>query len=213
MDYYLYQSRSKIEMLWEQMPRKRFNSLSAKLGFNLGFANGEISANPESIDIYQKIRFIEEFLKRKTGYIFDPKEYVHCLMDVSWGQYENYEDMVYFSGHHDGVVVGLAGSMRNCIGSGNSTSLTSYSLSSAITQALVSKRIIPNPIPGFMRDYSAKDRNTQQRVLDAVCEGHLSTYGKPQDKIEFLAKTLQTGTSRLNSAIWLGTPIYVRLVN
>jgi hypothetical protein len=208
MRYYLYISGTKVEMLFEQIPTKRLNKISANLGINLGFITAGFQTETYAGSLSKKIDIIEKYLKNKTGSILNPNEYIADEGYVKWGPYDGFDDLVYFAGEKEKTGFALGGSMRNCLGNGNRNQITSYSLSSFLVSALVKKRAIRCTSPAIST--FPHRENTNERAIEAIEYSLIQDEG-PENRVRFLAKKLLDGHGRVYEDIWLGTPIYVEL--
>jgi len=62
MKYFIYISGAKVEMLFEQIPSKRLNKITANLGINLGFLKAEFQSETNAVTLAKKVMIIEEYL-------------------------------------------------------------------------------------------------------------------------------------------------------
>lgn len=196
-------------MLFEQIPTKRLNKITASLGINLGFFTAGFQTETHAKTLAKKIEIVEKHLENKTGTISYPCEYVADEAYVKWGPYDEFEELIYFTGVSKETGFGLGGSMRNCVGNGNSTQTTSYSLSPYLVSALVKKRAVrcTSPAISTFPTFSS----TNQKTIAAIEEGLIDDR-VPANRIRFLAKRLLSGEGKYYKNIWLGTPVYVELV-
>jgi len=211
MEYFLYLSDTKIEMLFDQVAPPSRGKLAGELEFNIGVLKAKFSTASVEKARHEKIQLIEKALAKKIGTIYSPKEYFAGTMDMVWGPYEQYEDIVYFSGAVQGVCVGLGGSINNCVHSDRATptSTTSFSYSPRLVAALARKKEIYLPGYGLGKRYSDSEVNSD--ALAGVVE---ATYrhGLPRQRVKFLAKrVLQNTLNPSSEIVLLGTPIYVSL--
>ena len=196
-------------MLFEQIPSKRLNKITANLGINLGFLKAEFQSETNAITLAKKVMIIEEYLANKTGTIDFPKDYVCDEAYVKWGPYDEFDELIYFTGATNSTGFGLGGSMRNCVGNGNSSVTTSYSLSPYLVSALVKKRAIRCTSPGISTFSTFTPGN--QKTIAAIEQGLIDNEA-PVNKIRFFAKKLLHGDGRSHKRVWHGTPIYVELI-
>ena len=209
MKYFIYISGAKVEMLFEQIPSNRLKKITTNLGINLGFFKAEFQSETNAVTLAKKIQIIEEYLTNKTGTIDYPEDYVCDEAYVKWGPYDEFDELIYFTGATSSTGFALGGSMRNCVGNGNSSNTTSYSLSPYLVASLVKKRAIKCPSPGITTFPISKDIHT--KAIQAIEEGLIDNEA-PVNKIRFFAKKLLHGDGRSHKRVWLGTPIYVELI-
>ena len=209
MKYFIYISGAKVEMLFEQIPSNRLKKITTNLGINLGFFKAEFQSETNAVTLAKKIQIIEEYLTNKTGTIDYPEDYVCDEAYVKWGPYDEFDELIYFTGATSSTGFALGGSMRNCVGNGNSTATTSYSLSPYLVSALVKKRAIRCTSPAISTFPTRTDGN--QKAIAAIEEGLIEN-NVPFNKIKFFAKKLLHGQGRHYGNVWLGTPIYVELI-
>ena len=115
-EYFVYVSNSKLEMLYEQIPRAQRESFCIKLGIDFGIIKANFSTTNYKNTQTEKLKIVEEFIKRKIRTIYFPKTYFYGKLNMVWGPYYDYENFVYFGGSQDGIQAGLGGTMTNCIG-------------------------------------------------------------------------------------------------
>lgn len=214
MEYFVYISDAKIEMLFEQIQSKlKRKKSSGEVEFNLGMFRAKFSTESVARTRYEKLKIIEDHLDGKIGTVDEPKEYFMGTVDMAWGAYMDFEEMVYFSGCTSETYVGLGGSMVNCVPNrqANSSPRTSFSLSSDLVSALVKRKEIYLPSSYMSRNTPSSEINS--RALQAVVESTLQR-GLVAQRLKFLAKTVLTGEEkRFNRNVLLGTPIYVALAD
>ena len=75
IDYFVYISDSKVEMLYEQIPWDGRKKLSYELGIDFGIVKAKFSNVKNSIAQITKIKIIEKYIARKTGTVHSPRSY------------------------------------------------------------------------------------------------------------------------------------------
>lgn len=210
MEYYMYISDSKVEMLYEQIPWARREEISFELGISFGLIKAKFSKSPSQIAQACKVKLIEKHLSKKTGTAISPRSYFRDEMEMIWGSYNGYENFVYFGGKTQGVDVGLGGTMTNCIGVSHNTSekITSFSLSHMLVSALAKGKEIPDSEMHYAGNRRLND--LKESALDAVQIAN-NSLGYPKQKLKFLAKKFayrfQDKSDQVS--ILIGSPIYV----
>ena len=197
--FYLYSSISKIDMLYEQLykpPGNKRRKLSA--GIPLVSASIE-SDSEERIQLDQKLRLVEEELdaRQLVGSLEEPKTYFKGTMPMRWGLFddgghrpENEPALVYFGGFDKDVplIVGLGGSSKHVTGHEGASSTWSRSATPEIVRWLVA---------GLQQDGPPEPKwwvRDQEKELFAAIAIALHNLKPPTQDLEFLAKTLTTGT-------------------
>ena len=209
MDYFVYISDSKVEMLYEQISWSMRETLSFELSIDFGLIKARFSNTDNKTARTKKLKLIERFISRKTGTLLEPRSYFYGEMDMIWGPYHDYENFVYFGGTNKSIHVGLGGTLTNCIGIPNKTTEepSSYSLSPYLVSALAKKKEIPDPHSSFTSWQRVKDLNEQ--ALEAVVGANFSLL--PTQRMKFLSKRIISGTANEpeRRPVLIGSPIYV----
>ena len=211
INYFVYISDSKVEMLYEQIPWEGRKRLSYELGIDFGIVKAKFSSVRNTIAQMTKIKIIEKYISRRTGTVISPRSYFRGEMDMIWGPYwqseEEYENVVYFGGEFMGAHVGLGGTITNCLGISQNVgeNITSFSLSSYLLSALARGREIPDPRRKYSKNYRLSD--VQERALCAVVLANQSLV-YPKQRMKFLAKRFLHGSVDARMVV-IGSPIYV----
>lgn len=122
--YYLYISRSKVDQLFEQVPRKRLGKIAKKLTIDLKVVKAEfgIDGDEEAQSLYAKARILERYFA-DTGAVTSVDDveldegplFFAGSMPLRWSRYEA-KGVVYFSGRTAKTLLGLGGSSRHVVG-------------------------------------------------------------------------------------------------
>jgi uncharacterized protein DUF7019 len=168
------------------------------------------------------LRLVEEDLEARhlVGSLEEPKTYFKGTMPMRWGLFDDQghrpDDeaaLVYFGGFDKAVplIVGLGGSSKHVTGIEGASSTWSRSATPEIVRWLLA---------GLQHDSPPEpkwwDRGQQEELFAAIAIA-LHYLKPPTQDLEFLAKTLTTGTVNgyesfvgVSSAkVILGTPLYV----
>ena len=222
MKYYLYQSKSKIEMLHGQIKSgKHKKTTEFKFGFKI-FSATRKSENESHNNLSKMVEEVTDYIREKydVGSVDYPGEYVEGTMDMRWGPIEGYSGesvpLVYFGGITDETVVGLAGSKKHLLGenptsevsSGSATPMIIGSISAMLNEAL------PNKIMSFPPRDLKKAPLEMVQIATGFMEG-------PIQRISFLAKTLlyddkpnpgyHAPWGIAQKKVYLGTPLWITL--
>jgi hypothetical protein len=200
--FYLYISRAKIDMLYDQMFQP---SSRRRLGISVGAPAASASLQTESEDREDRegrLREVEEELRSRelVGTIEEPKDYVEGTMPMRWGLYddcgrrpEGEPALVYFGGFDKEVplMVGLGGSSRHVVGYEGASGTWSRSNTAAL---------VPWLLAAANGEDSPKQRQwwsdgDEQSVFQGMAVA-LHYLRPPTQNLRFLARRLLTGTSR-----------------
>lgn len=223
--FYLYRSRSKIEMLYEQIfdSSTRSSKKQLSVGAKVLTASME-SSSQEVVSFDQKIRAVDEELDRRKmiGTLDEPKSYFRGVMKMRWGYYndcgtrpDDAPALVYFSGFDptdEPLVVGLGGSFQHVEGHYGATSTWSRSAAPALTNWLIS---------GLKNDQPPSPIWSELYTTTAVYEGMAVALNNfpPTNPVhvQFVAKNLSEGVLEHydymlgvpRARMLLGTPLWV----
>ena len=214
MKYYLYVSKTKIDILYPQILKTILDNIDDESNINAGFSN-TLTANPDSgKTLYDKLDLISSYLEKEgsIGTVDSPRQYFKGILPMRWSSYGRDEksQLVYFGGNTDaGTVLGLGGSMDHVLGKEKvSSPANSHSLPFAIANKLSMELNIPltpgdkYEIEGVSRTFALNDES----YLEATSLATDQMEG-PLQNLEFLAQKLLAGGDERK--VVLGTPIYV----
>lgn len=209
MRYYIYISDSKLEMLYEQIPQRKRETIATELNINLGIVQANFSSERVENARHQKILMLEKFLGKRIGTLNDTRPYVADIVTAAWGGFSvDYPGAVYFGGTSNGLHFGLMGSMSNCIGGPNAEP-TGYSLSSYVIEMFARRKLLPSKFSSRCHhDMSAGE------LYDEACRGVIMANQcsiDPQERIRFLARTVikRNASNEDEYSVYLGSPVYV----
>ena len=209
-EYFVYVSDSKLEMLYEQIPWAQRESICIKLGIDFGIKKANFSTTNYKNTQTEKLKIVEEFIKRKIGTIYFPKTYFYGELNMVWGAYYDYENFVYFGGSQDGIQVGLGGTMTSCIGmhGKQNEEVTSYSMSPYLVSALAKKKETPDPHKQFTSQWRTNDLEESAISSVIIVNGSFSAI---KERMKFLAKRVvyRNKEEKEYNSILIGSPIYV----
>jgi len=230
MNYYVYVSRSKIEMLHGQLPKQ--GKRESSVGFDLKFVKADMKQSKEPNDsLYAKLSEVVAQLDEE-GLVGDLKSQTHpfirgsCQMCwASYGEGFHKDSEVTFWGHSSGdSVLALAGSKYNVLGEQQLGNASSHSLTGSILKWLYENLNEPFS-ESFSRSVSVKFDDCFLRSGSHFDESALSSglqlavsqiYGK-ESMFGFVAKVLHRGESKHNFPrtgriqVVLASPLYVSL--
>ncbi len=221
--YYVYVSDTKIDMIFAQVPQKLRDRLAAELRLDLKVVSLTLKENPSDQNRYTRTRIVGEYLsgREMVGTLDEPASYFRATMTMEWMCIDSYNGetprIVYFTGVHESVVVGLTGSYHHVVGQAPS----------------VMQEVGPGPsyltagslpvIASYLRADEPEDLEDVGNLMEIIAGyagrsmegdrgvGYRNVFN-PLQECEFLARLLWRG-SRENQIILLGSPLYVTLVD
>ncbi|WP_211362216.1 DUF2510 domain-containing protein [Pseudonocardia cypriaca] len=119
--YYLYLSRTKIEMLYPQVPRSFIRSLDAEVKASVGVVEATVKrgAEEERAGLELRAAIISDYLERhaEVGTVAEPKQYLKGTATMKYGIVSGYAaDVAFFGGTIEGIRIGLIGSTTSVVG-------------------------------------------------------------------------------------------------
>jgi hypothetical protein len=216
--FYLYVSESKIDMLFEQIPRPALRQVAAELKIDIGILSASIVRDKSSATRFSKLAIVTRHIQanHNVGTVDAPGEYISSNNLVRWGplqQSYNYDQIVYFWGETAMSIFGLAGSVHHLIGARGESK--THVASSAPYILAVLTHDDPASLTTCGGDAIPVDcDNSDFYPLGGIRAATQRLSGPPQ-KVEFLAKRLLQGhppDPRCDGKlVVLGSPIYVEL--
>jgi hypothetical protein len=215
MKYYLYISDAKVDMLIQQIPHEVKQRIATEFKFDLKILGASRKAEREMADDrISRLETVCEFIHSygNVGTVENPDHYISDTLDMRWHTYgvgggQTDVTFVYFCALTDRHVLGLGGSVRHLMGYPAREIILPFSgsllppilcfLSNVFTREL--------PSPSLEKD------DTWMRMALKMTERR-----GPQQRLEFLAKTLTRGIVTLDDnstrLVTLATPLYVAMV-
>lgn len=223
MRYYLYVSKAKLDMLYQQIQSLKKSKASLEWKFEAKLplvASGSISRKVETDDEVTTEEMLKGVIKKiddsgEVGTVDDPRAYVKGTLLMRWGLFNDQgrppeePPLVYFGGKTERTVFGLGGSSRHV--------LSVYGASNTSSRS-ATPELVAHLLRGLEMPFKGWNVNKYCAPLDAVA---WATHNlKPPDvTLEFLARTLLSGETALGPfargktmGVLLGTPLYVVLV-
>jgi hypothetical protein len=213
MKFYVYISKTKVDMLYQQIPQPLLKGFAAELKVDLKLLAAEISttikkdANEEAW--YSKLQIVVSYIERHldVGTIDDPKTFFKGSLPMYWGSLGGAKEVVYFAGQTEQTALGLGGSFHHVIGNDVGTQMPIMSSAFPQLVAVLAKELnisVPSSNDNFW--------NNPSLALRAVKDySSFLTSGAGQH-LEFLAKTYLREVKDPHSKpaqVLLGSPIYV----
>jgi hypothetical protein len=222
MKYYLYQSKSKIEMLHGQI-RTGKQKKTTEFKFGVKVFSASRKSEKESHDsLSNMVEEVTEYIREKynVGSVDYPGEYVEGTMNMRWGPIEGYSGesvpLVYFGGITDETVVGLSGSKKHLLGENPTSGVSSGSATPMIIGSIGT--MLNETLPGNIMSFPPHDLKKYPLEMIQIATGFMEG---PIQKLSFLAKTLLYGDKPDpdyhapwgidQKKVYLGTPLWVTL--
>ncbi|MFJ5034568.1 DUF7019 family protein [Streptomyces sp. NPDC088560] len=202
LQYYVYISQTKLEILIPQIPARRLRSLEAEIKINVAaFAAGvKKSASAPSPELAAKAGVLSDYLEKQRGWVgtlADPGRYVKGVASLQYGVMQDYAaKLAFFGGVVDGVKLALIGSPASLVGAAADTA-ANHSLDYYVLK--------------FLRQQAENARGSDDGAsYEAAVDGALNAGVLPPTRLrlEFLAKPLFH-----NDRVLVATPIYVALAD
>jgi hypothetical protein len=205
VEYYLYISDAKVDMLLPQISDAHKKKVETEYGVNFKvFAAKQKVAQDENEDRIARLKVVTEFIRDfgNLGTVEKPDVYIEDALPMLFFVSEG---SVYFSGAEGNTYLGLGGSRSHLMGfnkkllsNAEGTSLGPQILQ-AINESLVKAGISHTPNKNF----------------DAIpaFHKHMSMLGNPLQNVRFMAKRLYMMPleDKEQNIIIIGSPLYVTL--
>ena len=119
--YYIYLSRTKVGMLYPQIPRHLVRSLEAEMKASIGVLQATVKGGkrPDDTDLYLQAAIVDQYMVRhdRVGTVNAPERYVKDVATLKYGIVSEYAaDIAFFGGSVGEVKLGLIGSSDSMVG-------------------------------------------------------------------------------------------------
>jgi len=213
MKYYLYVSDAKVDMLYLQIDKSLLKKIAAELSVDLkllgaGFG-ATIKQNQSEETRYSKLKLVVKYIEKhlNVGWVDAPATYFKGSLPMGWGllhgttRYDPNPQpqapfAVYFGGSTERTAFGMVGSAHHLIGlrsDAPKSNIHLYYTTNEMLKALSEDRSLPSE---------------ELNELGFLIPEANHTLGKPNQYLEFLAKTYLYKNGDQQSYL-LGSPIYV----
>ncbi|BBO76211.1 hypothetical protein DSCW_36280 [Desulfosarcina widdelii] len=227
--YYLYVSNTKVEMLFDQIPREILSGIAGELKINVGVLSTTLKkvADPETL--YAKTKAVVRCIEKheNVGTIENPASCFKGRLSVKWGQYKTSSKhldepspLVYFSGYTGKTILGLGGSIHHVVGSVGHVKAHSHSTTPFMVEQIYKGLETPILTKDKEALYRSKDlediEDSESNIAMAIYLATFEMWGS-EETVEFLARRLayfENGAhtnGRTDMNLLLGTPIYAAL--
>lgn len=225
--FYLYQSRTKLDMLYGQLASTK-GPFTGSISLEVPGIKASLSTSKDADESqYERLDAVEKELRKRglVGTIADPKEYFAGEMRMRWGMFDDHgrrgfdeAPFVFFGGVDPSLpmFVGLGGSSHHVTGYEGASSTHSRSTTRAIVDWITAGLEDREPLGALHPDFEGE----RQMVMSGVAIA-IQNLRPPTQKLKFLAKTLLAGriyghehiTGFPEATGLLGTPLYVSQVD
>jgi hypothetical protein len=217
LKYYVYVSKTKVDMLFAQIPRSFLSGLSAELKFNLGVLSTTLKQDADQETTIAKLTATVRYLEQNEsiGTIDQPDAYFRGQLSMVRDSYlasDAKDHLVFFGGETDKTIVGLGGFSGNIIGAFRPEYSGGMSDIPSMFGHLVGRMARPT-----LDTYEETEIEDPEEMLARTIEFAASQLWGPEEEVEFFARRLafhSSGTHRAHREdmnILLGTPLYVAL--
>jgi hypothetical protein len=223
LKYYIYVSDTKVDQLYNQIPKKLLREIAAELTVDLKPAGVGISATFKKEQAqetrFSKLKIVVQYLEKHMlvdiGWVDAPGVYFKGTLPMFWGPLPTWDNtkVVYFGGSTQQTLLGLGGSAYHLIGQRGNATVGEPSSDLPSLVAVLSKELqlkFPN-LDHFFDESAALD------VIEVMA---MRAKGTAQ-MLEFFAKRLAYDSGKLTPGriqprqkpVLFGTPIYVALAD
>jgi hypothetical protein len=234
--YYVYLSRRKVDMLYEQIPRSPLKRITGSLSIELPMLKVAIGKTEPELGYGPKLAIVLAYIEQEFGIgtVDDPSAYFGGELPLYWGLYRERADddsgLVFFGGRTDRTILGLGGSIDHVIGAKPSGVMHSRSNTPWLIEALLKDA---GRRGRFHKPRTAREKHDDREMaLQAVevAVSRMMSLQKPADLMEFVAAKLIEGPvtkwwrevgpqlykakneKRNQTKVLVGSPLYVALV-
>lgn len=232
MEYYIYISDAKLDMLYPQVPHDLKKKVATKLGIDLKLVTATRQSDSETEENrFTKLQAVVDYIREHedVGTIDAPGEFIEDTLSMRSAQWglpvkPGRGPFVYFGGCTQSTQVGLWGAMNHVLGSGNINFTMSTSCATFVIWELI-QRLDPDAAwdepaaahEGLTQHLLQVARGFKSQKINAfnIPSGHeimavkfanSEMHGNPQQRMHFMAKRLASAPGFV-----LGTPLFVAL--
>jgi len=206
MDYYVYISKSKVDMLYDQIATSKGEKSESSIGFDLKLLKGSTKTSQEAVEnYYVKLKAVLEALERegKIGEVWgnDGKEFIRGELDLKWLLDKDLgTNSSYWGLNEEKRALALMGSVHHVIGHHTVDQPEGLSASILFTLFHNMKDRLESPLEELEKtgNYPGQLRMLTDRIV------------MPSQRFEFTAKVLYHGRDSYSKELSLvASPLYV----
>jgi len=210
MDYFIYISDQKVDMLANQIPTKRLRRLARQFEFSVKLPWVPFNATykpgdpiPSDVHRINRVRLIEKALDPdQVGGITVARPWIKSSLRMTWGFIDGGKKAVWFFGKASDTNVLMGGSAKHLLGGSNVKQQPhhAYSLLPVLSEALMERAEQASENVG-------ENHGSYDDVISAV-RLLINTSTGPRERLDFLARRLLT-TQDNDEKLIVATPLYV----
>ena len=211
MDYYIYISDQKVDMLASQIAEKRLRAIARRLEISVTAPWLPLSATyrpgdpaPADEQRINRLRLVREAMDPATvGDLHSSGPWIEGCLDMRWGFVESDHAAVWFLSAEQGTTVVMGGSEKHLLGGRDVVEQPhhAYSLLPMLSRALIA----------HAESVSEEHEEPPPNVFRAALVLARTAAG-PHERLRFLARKLAVGSTE-DGRVVLGTPLYVELAS
>lgn len=212
MKYYIYVSKLKVDMLFDQIPLGIKHKVASELKIDLKLISATLKGQANLETTMSKLSFVIKTIETggEMGDVWNPKDYFCGSINMCWAPLSFFfdetdkEGMVMFSGAVDQELrVGLIGSKTHMLGESGPSHFVEYAEATFCRK--IAAGIRERKIAEGIRELSEKEIENLHGTAYAIHEMAKFEQLRTQ-KVEFAAKTFLNYEDTL-----IGSPLYVAL--
>ena len=208
MEYYVYISDQKVDMLASQISEKMMKTLLKRLEISIKLPWIPFAASykpgdpmPSDQERVRRLRVVEEAIDLASiGVLDGSREWIKSTLEMRWGFIDDERKAVWFLGAAKNVTIVMGGSAKHLIGGVDVANQPhhAYSLLPVLSEALIAHT---------ESDSETDELDEATAVFNAARSLATSASG-PMQRLSFLAKTLAV-EKKDGETVVLATPLYV----
>jgi hypothetical protein len=212
--YYVYLSSTKIDMLFQQIPKDMRSKIEKELEIDLKLIKMSFAEKQLDDNLYSRLSIVTDYLEKYVGVgdVSSPTEYFKGSLFMHWAEIAS--GVIFWGAKLNNTAIGLGGSMSNVLGYTSTGVQIGHSHTPWLV-ALLSQEIESIIAPGFKAlsqgaGHPIVDEEIERRIIHSTQDWAEDLYLNSYQKCEFIAKKLRFTTYHQHKVL-LGTPIYVAI--
>jgi hypothetical protein len=202
LKFYIYVSKTKVDMLYPQIPAKFLSAADAELKVNLGVVSAGLkSKSPDRpTELTGRVASLVSYIRENetVGTVDDPCTWIQGTADLHWGIVEEYaSDIALFGGSINSKVLALLGARESIVGAAQTSQAQHdpyYYTLKFFNSVVEGQTSLLAQMPPYTASWE-----------EAVTIG-LRALPKTTQRLDFMAKVLLSEENVL-----VATPLYVAL--
>lgn len=208
MEYYVYISDKKVDMLASQISEKKIKALLKRLEISIKLPWVSFTANykpgdpmPSDQERIQRLRIVEEAIDPASiGALDGSREWIKSTLEMRWGFIDDERKAVWFLRAANDVTIVMGGSAKHLIGGVDVDKQPhhTYSLLPILSETLIARA---------ESNLERNELDDAPTIFNAARSLATSAQG-PIQQLSFLAKTLAV-EKKNGETLVIATPLYV----